>query len=263
MLLGMIGRTEDALRTSELAVESTVRAKGALHRDSLSARASLLQTRVSRWQDSVHANDGAAPALAAEALQYAEALISDIRLSLGEGNRLLANALSAQGLLLNGLGRPAEALPVLSESLSISKTVFPPGHPSVLQCELNVGQNLFEAGDAEGGLEAFQRVCSVVTASGATDRTAAIAFHNKGYTLFQLERYEEAELALLEAHRRFEELFSPEHNRARHTAGALADLYEAWESRPDAAEEAKRWRALAGPGKEREGERNPEGETGR
>jgi tetratricopeptide (TPR) repeat protein len=246
MLLGWLGRTEDALRTSELAVESTVRAKGALHRDSLGARVGLLSTRFSRWQGSAFANDGEAPALAAEALEYAEELIPDLRLSMGERSTLLANALSTHGLLLNGLGRPAEALPVLSESLSISKTSFPPGHPSVLQSELNLGQTLFELKRFGEALDHFTQVRAAMTAADAQDLTIALAFYNEGYALAELGRFGEAEAALLEGHRRLLAIFGEGHMWPRKAAQTLAELYERWDSRPDAAEQAARWRALAG-----------------
>ncbi|MDB2576147.1 serine/threonine-protein kinase [Planctomycetota bacterium] len=246
MLLGMLGRTEDALRTSELAVESTVRAKGALHRDSLMARGGLLSTRFSRWQGSAFANDGEAPALAAEALGYAEELIPDIRLSMGERSSMLASALSTQGLLLNGLGRPAEALPVLSESLSISKTSFPPGHPSVLQSELNLGQTLFELKRFGEALDHFTQVRAAMTAADAQDLTIALAFYNEGYALAELRRFGEAEAALLEGHRRLLAIFGEGHMRPRKAAQILAELYERWDSRPDAAEQAARWKSAAG-----------------
>ena len=197
-------------------------------------------------EGSVHANDAAAPALAAETLQYAEALISDIRLSLGEGHILITNALTAQGLLLTSLGRPAEAVPALSESLTIAKTSFPPGHPSVLQPELNLGIALFELKRFEEALDHFTQVRAAMAAADKNDRTIAMAFYNEGYALAELERFGEAEAALLEGHRRLLAVFGEGHMWPRKAAQVLAELYDRWDSKPDAAEQAARWRALAG-----------------
>jgi tetratricopeptide (TPR) repeat protein len=263
VLWSQMGRVEESLEAGERAVALAVRAKGSRHPETLRLRVGLALAGFAKWQRLAFEKQPTAAEVAKEVLLSMDDLIEDARYTYGEAHQILLQALNTKSLLLGGTGRASEAVLVLRAALAMGSELHGDDHPVSLQMALNLGQYLVEAGDAEGGLEAFQRVCSVVTASGATDLPAAVAFHNKGYALFQLERYEEAELALLEAHRRFEELFSPEHVRARHTAGALADLYEAWESRPDAAEEAKRWRALAGPGKEREGERNPEEKTGR
>lgn len=131
-------------------------------------------------------------------------------------------------------------------SLSISKTSFPPGHPAVLQSELNLGQTLFELKRYTESLDHFTRVRTAMIAAGAQDRTIALAFYNEGYALAELGRFGEAEAALLEGHRRLLAIFGEGHTRPRKAAQILAELYERWDSRPDAAEQAARWRSAAG-----------------
>ncbi len=67
-----------------------------------------------------------------------------------------------------------------------------------------------------------------------------------GTSLLKLERYADAETALLEAHGILEAALGTAHKRTRDVVRLLADLHDAWhEAEPDAGHDAKAagWRA--------------------
>ena len=69
-------------------------------------------------------------------------------------------------------------------------------------------------------------------------RTAECLLH-LGLCLTELERYDEAKAALVEAHRTFEAALGAAHRRTLMAVAALIDLYDTW-GKPEPAAE---WRA--------------------
>jgi tetratricopeptide (TPR) repeat protein len=130
-----------------------------------------------------------------------------------------------------------EAEQRLREALGIYRRVYGERGVSVLNALLELARLLDDADRCEDALPLLEEVAGVAaTLEHATYQTGD-ALNLAGRCLLRLERYEEAEQKLLNAHRVFDELGLDEHARA--TGVSLHRLYTA-RGNPD---EAARWSA--------------------
>ena len=136
-----------------------------------------------------------------------------------------------------------EAEPYFREALEGERRVLGDDHRSTLISKSNLALLLVDLGNA---VEAEQLGGETVVAAretlGADHWLYGAFLRNHGRALAALQRFDDAESALLEAHGILQTALGDEHKQTRRVVGYLADLYDAW-GKPDKAAE---WRAKLG-----------------
>ncbi len=175
-----------------------------------------------------------------EAEPYHREALEGKRRVLGDDHPNTLNAINNMGALLRAQGKLAGAEPYYREALEGQRRVLGDDHRYTLISKSNLALLLVELGNA---VEAEELAGEVVVAA----REALSAEHwsqgnflgKHGRALAALERLDDAESALLEAHGILQTALGGEHEQTKRVVGYLADLYDAWD-KPDKAAE---WRA--------------------
>ncbi len=144
------------------------------------------------------------------------------------------------GWLLQAQGKLTEAEPYYREALEGRRRVLGDDHPNTLISKSNLALLLV---DLCKTVEAEQMAGEAVVAARET-LGAEHFFHGNflgkhGRALAALERFDDGESVLLEAHGILQAALGDEHGQTKRVVGYLADLYDAW-GKPDKAAE---WRA--------------------
>ncbi len=168
-----------------------------------------------------------------EALEGNRRVLGDDHASTLASNNSIASLLQSQGKL-------TEAEPYLREALEGCRRVLGDDHASTLASKSNLALLLVELGNA---VEAEQLAGETVLAAretlGAEHWLHGNFLGKDGRALAALERFDDAESALLEAHGILQTALGDEHEQTERVVGYLADLYDAW-GKPEKADE---WRA--------------------
>ena len=170
---------------------------------------------------------------------YREALEGKRRV-LGDDHPNTLNSINNMGALLRAQGQLAEAEPYHREALEGQRRVLGDDHQNTLISKSNLALLLVELGNA---VEAEELAGEVVVAArealGAEHWLHGNFIGKHGRALAALERFDDAESALLEAHGILQTALGDEHGQTRRVVGYLADLYDTWGKPAKAAE----WRA--------------------
>jgi tetratricopeptide (TPR) repeat protein len=138
-----------------------------------------------------------------------------------------------------GARKRPERVPLLRHALDVQRRTLGENHMDTLLTAGNLAKVAYDDGDYERAeteyrdlAERWEDLYPGVWNAGVTR-----CWH--GRSLLKLKRFDEAEHALLNAHRRLTKILGPEHERSRQVAGALAELYEQW----GRSDDALRWRS--------------------
>ncbi len=182
-----------------------------------------------------------------EAEPYQREALEGSRRVLGDEHPDTLTSINNMGYLLESMGKLHEAEPYYREALEGSRRVLGDDHPDTLGSINNMGALMRDLGrldEAEAlGAEAVQRAREALPDGHWLMGVYLAAYGN---TLVKLERFEEAQKALLESHKILQTALGPEHKRTIKVINALVDLYDAWhEAEPDKGYDAKaaEWRA--------------------
>ncbi len=144
------------------------------------------------------------------------------------------------GWLLQSQGKLTEAEPYYREALEGKRRVLGDDHLHTLISKSNLALLLVDLGNA---VEAEQLAGEAVVAAretlGAEDWWHGNFLGKHGRALAALQRFDDAESTLLEAHGILQTALGDEHEHTKRVVGYLADLYDAW-GKPEKAAE---WRA--------------------
>ena len=176
----------------------------------------------------------------AEAEPYYREALEGKRRVLGDDHPSTLISINNMGGLLRAQGKLAEAEAYYREALEGNRRVRGDDHQYTLISKSNLALLLVDLGNA---VEAEQLAGETVVAA----RETLDAEHwrrgsflgNHGRVLAALERFDDAESALLEAHGILQTALGDEHGQTKRVVGYLADLYDAWGKPEQAAE----WRA--------------------
>ncbi len=143
-------------------------------------------------------------------------------------------------------GRHDEAEPLYVQTLEIQKRVLGEEHPNTLISMNNLAELYHTQGRYEDAAALFvQAVAGARVAWPASHWITGAILGYYGKTLTVLQRYEEAETALLEAHDLISAGLGPDNERTISAIKSLSYLYGAWhEAEPDKGYDAKaaEWR---------------------
>jgi non-specific serine/threonine protein kinase/serine/threonine-protein kinase len=162
---------------------------------------------------------------------------------LGPEHPTTASILNNLGLVHLGQGESGPAEAAFRRSAAIREAMLGPEHRFTMNSKANLAAAMLLGGDATG---AEAQAGSVVLAYEETELADVVlrgsALSTWGRALTALERYDEAEARLLQAHTLFDADLGAEHSRTQRSRTDLVTLYEAW-GRED---EAARWRGVGG-----------------
>jgi len=147
------------------------------------------------------------------------------------------------GASLRRSGDVQGALDVLGPAVAAHRKKYGLGHIETFKVLIAAGNAAEASGEWERALALFSdAVASAEEAEGGPAFYGPYAASLRGKALLRLERYGEAEAALLEAHAALVETAGAEAAVTRAAAGSLAEVYEA----TGRDEEGRRWREVAG-----------------
>ena len=176
----------------------------------------------------------------AEAEQYCREALEGFRRVLGNDHASTLNAINTMGFVLHKQGRLSEAEPFLREALEEQRRVLGHGHMRTLAAKSNLALLLVDLGKAlEAEKLTRETIATALETLGAEHWVHGIFLGKHGRALAALDRFEEAETALVEAYDLLDSSLGNEHDHTGRVVGYLADLYDAW-GRPAKAAE---WRA--------------------
>ncbi len=175
----------------------------------------------------------------AEAEPYYREALEGKRRVIGDDHPSTLISINNMGGLLRAQGKLAEAEAYYREALEGNRRVRGDDHQYTLISKSNLALLLVDLGKA---VEAEQLAGEAVVAA----RETLDAEHwrrgsflgNHGRVLAALERFDDAESALLEAHGILQAARGDEHGQTKRVVGYLADLYDAW-GKPDKAAECR------------------------
>ncbi|TVQ31575.1 MAG: hypothetical protein EA376_08880 [Phycisphaeraceae bacterium] len=167
------------------------------------------------------------------------------RRTLGEENPSTLNTMSNLAVLYTDTERYDQAESLLLRALEARRALLGEDHPQTLTALSNLAGVYRSQGRYEEAAPLYVKVIE-------GDQRSLLAGHWRlgvtltgyGECLLKLERYEQSEQTLLEAHQILSGAFNGDHGRVRRVASLLAELYDA-SSRPEKAES---WRAVSDPG---------------
>jgi len=177
---------------------------------------------------------------------YLEALAGSRRVQ-GDDHPNTLVMIANVGSLLRAMGRLQEAEPYAREALAGCRRVLGDDHPHTLTSMYHLAVLLGAMGKHQEAEPLFAAAVEGARRSMPEGHWQT-GKHLAGYgkCLTKLNRYADAESALLEAHRVYESAFGAEDKRTASSIQSLIDLYDAWdEAEPDEGYEAKaaQWRA--------------------
>jgi serine/threonine-protein kinase len=139
-------------------------------------------------------------------------------------------------------GRPDEATALLREALAVQERTLGPDHPDTLHTLNGLASVAYMAGRYAEAVPVYDDALARLRPVGDEATLAVgLALRGRGSCLLKLERHDEAEAALLEAHAVLSQSVG-NHPQTRRTAERLVELYEAWDRPAD----AERWRGSVG-----------------
>ena len=178
-----------------------------------------------------------------ERLDEAEALwreaLEKSRRTLADDNPVTLVVTNNLAVLLKNRGDVDEAIELLRDVLSRQRRTRGDAHPDTLLSMNNLGQALSAKGAHAEADPLFAEVYRRVPESQLDERTAAIVMSRWGPCLVEIGRYQEAEAALLEAHRRLSVTGQSQAPTIVPVLDALVETYE----KLDRPEQAIQWRA--------------------
>jgi serine/threonine-protein kinase len=173
----------------------------------------------------------------AEADSLSADAVTLLRASYPEGHPQLANALRSRGVILQRLGRHADALGPLREALGVRRRVLGANSVDVARTELDLSLSLTMTGagrEAEALGRDAERIYRLALGSGSA--MVDVARQRVGDALRLQGRYAEAEPILLAVYKRFE---TPRPITREWRAAALRSLVSLYEAQGSEAEAAK------------------------
>ncbi len=175
-----------------------------------------------------------------EAEPYMREALEGQRRVLGDDHPRTLASINSMGFLLQAQGKFTEAEPYIREALEGRRRVLGDEHPNTLISKSNLASLLVDLGNA---VEAEQLAGEAVVAAretlGAEHWFHGVFLGKQGRALAALERFDDGESALLEAHGILQTARGDEHEQTKRVVGYLAVLYDAWGKPEQAAE----WRA--------------------
>ncbi len=227
MLLSTQGRLSEAERFYREAMDGRRRVLGNNHPDTLGSihnMSVLLQ------------NQGRL----VEAERYVREAMEGFRRVFGvDHSRTMVTAVSV-GVLLQKQGRLSEAEPYFRGAWVAFRRSLGDDHPNTLAAKSNLALLLVDLGEVEEGEKlARETAQKALETLGAAHWFYGNFLAKHGRALAALERFDEAETALLEAHDILHSALGGEHDQTGRVVVYVADLYEAWGKPGKAAE----WRA--------------------
>ncbi|MCH8151561.1 MAG: tetratricopeptide repeat protein [Planctomycetes bacterium] len=183
----------------------------------------------------------------AEAEPYYREALEGHRRVLGDDHPDTLASINNMGSLLRSQGKLTEAEPYHGEALEGNRRVLGDDHPGTLISKSNLALLLVDLGNAVEAEElAGEAVVAARETLGAEHWFYGNFLGKHGRALAALERFDDAESALLEAHGILQTAVGDEHLQTKRVVGYLADLYDAWhEAEPGRGYDAKaaEWRA--------------------
>jgi serine/threonine protein kinase/tetratricopeptide (TPR) repeat protein len=173
------------------------------------------------------------------------------RRRLGDEHPETLNSMNNLASLYGELSRYDESAALHRKVLDTRRRVLGNEHPHTLISMGNLGEAYTMNGEPARGeslLVAASRTSKRVL--GSDHVIHAVSLRKYGVCLTKLGRYREAEAALIESHQLLERDLGPGHERTILASRDLADLYDAWGRR----EEAARWRRRHVLSKENQGQ---------
>ena len=159
---------------------------------------------------------------------------------LGKDHPHTANTMGNLALMYVNRNRYEEAEPLYLEALGIQRHALGEAHPATLLMMMNVAELYARQGEFGKALPLQEQALAAARRVWADGGWFTGAFlGDYGVTLLGLERFEDAEAALLEAHEILATTRGPEFERTINAAESLVELYDAW-GKPEKAAE---WRA--------------------
>ena len=154
---------------------------------------------------------------------------------LGEAHPETLTSMNNLALLSDRQGRYEKAESLYLETLQIKRRVLGEEHPSTLVSTRNLA-SLYENQDRYGDAEPLFSFAVAAAKRSLPEGHwhTGVFLTGHGRCLAALERYEDGERALLDAHQVLATALGPNHERTVKAIGALADLYDAW-GKPDEA----------------------------
>ena len=183
----------------------------------------------------------------AEAEPYLREALEGHRRVLGDDHPDTLASINNMGSLLRSQGKLTEAEPYHGEALEGNRRVLGDDHSGTLISKSNLALLLVDLGNAVEAEElAGEAVVAARETLGAEHWFYGNFLGKHGRALAALERFDDAESALLEAHGILQTAVGDEHLQTKRVVGYLADLYDAWhEAEPGRGYDAKaaEWRA--------------------
>ncbi len=163
-----------------------------------------------------------------------------LRRTIGEEHPNTLRAMNNLGAVCEMQDRFDDAIRYHSEALELRRRVLGDEHPDTLTSMGNLAKTLNRAGRSQEALPWFERLLEAASRSLPDEHPiVGIANLYYGECLTKLERYEEAEPALLEAEAGLTKTFGAASVQTQRALQALVSLYEVW-GRPERAEECRR-----------------------
>lgn len=184
-----------------------------------------------------------------EAEQYFREALEGQQRVLGNDHRGTLISLSNIGSLLQLQGKPDEAETYFRQAMDGLRRTLGDDHPNTLISASYLVQLLIELDRSDEALALIESTIANGHRSVGADHWFMGNFNGKrGRALQRLERYEEAESAMLEGHEILAAALGASHEQTVSAIEALVTLYDEWhEAEPNAghAESAIAWRAKA------------------
>ena len=169
--------------------------------------------------------------------EEAEPLLAEnletLRRTIGREHPNTLRAMNNLGVVYARLGRFEDAIRQHTAALNLRARVLGDEHPDTFTSMGNLARAFDQTGRSEEALFLFEQLLEKAAAKlPETHPILCIARLYYGECLTKLERLEEAQDFLLEAHRGLSATFGAESPQAKAASQALASLYELWD-RPD------------------------------
>ncbi len=133
------------------------------------------------------------------------------------------------GMLYRYTGQLDDSEHYLREAIETRRLVYGADHRSTLIAKHNLARTLLEQQRLEEAKQLQARAVDGIKQAVPPDHWFRGAFlGNYGHILMTMEKFEQAESALLDAHEIQAAAFGLSHQRATETAGRLGDLYDEW-----------------------------------
>jgi len=136
---------------------------------------------------------------------------------------LLDNILGHMGQMYSALGKPAEAVPMLEDSLEIQENIMGPDSPFIIKLLVDLANTYVENDEADKAIETYRRVISTIEkASDPSDERLAQPLAEISHLLLGEGKFDEAEVAIRRALHIVESSLGKEHWQAGSATCALA-----------------------------------------